>query len=123
MSAIDAGTLVRIARVAHEVNRAYCAATGDDSQPSWDDAPQWQIESCILGVLSAADGATPEQSHEGWLAKKIADGWTYDVIKDVDAKKHPCVLPYRDLPQFQRVKDHLFVAVVRSMLAEERSRG
>jgi hypothetical protein len=28
-----------IAKVAHEVNRAYCQALGDFSQPKWEDAP------------------------------------------------------------------------------------
>lgn len=27
-----------IARVAHEVNRDYCQALGDDSQPAWENA-------------------------------------------------------------------------------------
>lgn len=32
-------TALQIAQVCHEVNRAYCQALGDDSQPAWDDAP------------------------------------------------------------------------------------
>lgn len=32
----------QIARVCHEVNRAYCQALGDNSQPTWEEAPQWQ---------------------------------------------------------------------------------
>ncbi len=40
----------QIARVAHEVNRAYCQALGDNSQPAWEDAPQWQRDSAMLGV-------------------------------------------------------------------------
>jgi hypothetical protein len=40
----------QIARVCHEVNRAYCESLGDMSQPSWEDAPQWQKDSAMLGV-------------------------------------------------------------------------
>lgn len=40
----------QIARVAHEVNRAYCKALGDDSQEVWELAPQWQRDSAIVGV-------------------------------------------------------------------------
>lgn len=36
--------LDKIARVCHEVNRAYCQALGDNSQPAWEDAPAWQRE-------------------------------------------------------------------------------
>ena len=39
-----------IARVCHEVNRAYCEALGDTSQPAWEDAPEWQRKSAMKGV-------------------------------------------------------------------------
>lgn len=103
-----------IARVAHEVNRAYCAATGDDSQPSWEDAPGWQRDSAIKGVefhLANPD-ATPENSHESWLSEKIAAGWVHGEVKDAEAKTHPCIKPYADLPVAQRAKDFLFRSVV-----------
>jgi len=31
-----------IAKVAHEVNRAYCISIGDNSQQSWECSPEWQ---------------------------------------------------------------------------------
>lgn len=107
----------QIARVCHEVNRAYCAAIGDHSQPAWDDAPQWQKDSATAGVSMILDNpsTTPEQSHESWLAQKEADGWTYGETKDAEAKTHPCFRPYAELPQEQRVKDYLFGAVVRAL--------
>jgi hypothetical protein len=103
------------ARAAHEANRAYCIAIGDTSQPSWDDAPEWQKASARLGVAGAVAGNTPEQSHEGWLAVKRAEGWRYGPVKDPAAKEHPCFVPYAELPEAQRQKDHVFIAVVRAM--------
>lgn len=103
-----------IAQFAHIINAAYCTALGDTSQPTWDDAPQWQKDSLLVGVdmhLANPD-ANPEQSHESWLAHKLADGWTYGPVKDVIEKKHPCCLPFDQLPLEQKVKDHLFRAVV-----------
>lgn len=41
---------LRIARVAHEVNRAYCQSLGDKSQARWEEAPQWQRDSAVAGV-------------------------------------------------------------------------
>jgi hypothetical protein len=35
----------QVARVCHEANRAYCQTLGDNSQPAWDDAPEWQKDS------------------------------------------------------------------------------
>lgn len=107
-----------IARVCHEVNRAYCASLGDTSQPAWEDAPQWQKDSAIAGVeaIKANPDTMPEQSHEGWLAQKAADGWKYGPVKNAETKEHPCFVPYSELPESQRAKDYLFGAVVRSLL-------
>jgi hypothetical protein len=106
----------QIARACHEANRAYCMGIGDNSQLPWDDAPQWQKDSAIDGVAHLLDHpeALPEDSHTNWMAGKIADGWTYGPVKDPDIKQHPCMVPYDQLPVEQRVKDCLFVAIVRS---------
>jgi hypothetical protein len=102
------------ARAAHEVNRAYCLAIGDTSQSSWDEAPDWQKQSCRNGVRGALAGATPEQSHESWLKEKRAAGWTWGAVKDPMKKEHPCFVPYADLPADQRAKDELYLSVVRA---------
>lgn len=111
------GTIEEIARVCHEANRAYCATIGDLSQPSWEDAPQWQKDSAIVGVQTALDdqGRTPRDSHVGWMAHKLAEGWRCGPKKDPERKEHPYMVPYEELPPEQRVKDHLFLAVVRAM--------
>lgn len=107
------------ARAAHEANRAWCIAMGDTSQPSWDEAPEWQRSSAIKGVelILAHPDTTPEQSHEGWLKEKADTGWKYGPVKDVEKKEHPCFVPYDQLPAAQRAKDHIFGAVVRAVLA------
>lgn len=103
-----------IARITHEANRAYCVTIGDLSQPPYDEAPEWQKQSALSGVTGILDGTItrPEQSHEGWLAQKEADGWVYGPVKNPDAKQHPCTVPYSELPPEQQHKDALFFAVV-----------
>lgn len=106
-----------IARAAHEINRSWCAIIGDPAQPAWEDAPEWQRQSAISGVLFhlANPEAGPADSHDSWLREKARDGWTWGPAKDVDAKRHPCFLPYEQLPATQRAKDAFFCAVVRAM--------
>jgi len=112
----EAGRRLSIARVAHEVNRAYCQFLGDDSQPSFEEAPGWQRDSAMLGVNLHADGEHgPEASHASWMAQKIADGWTYGQTKDPEAKTHPCLVPFDQLPREQQAKDYLFRAVVHAL--------
>lgn len=106
----------QIARVAHEANRIIQIVTADPSpSPAWEDAPQWQRDSAIDGVDKALEGATPEQLHESWVEFKESDGWVYGPVKDVDAKTHPCLVAYEDLPPFQRAKDDLFSLIVRAL--------
>lgn len=107
------------AKTCHEVNRVYCESLGDASQPSWEDAPDWQKNSAIDGVKNIIDSVikTPSDSHKSWLAEKEKTGWVYGKVKDPEKKTHPYILPYEELPLKQRIKDELFMAVVRSFLS------
>ena len=107
----------QIARVCHEVNRAYCQALGDNSQPPWEEAPDWMKTSAMNGVnLHIADpNAGPEASHESWMAEKEAAGWKFGPVKDADLKEHPCMVPFKELPKDQQAKDFIFRAVVHSL--------
>jgi len=104
----------KIAKVCHEVNRAYCEALGDTSQTSWEDAPQWQIDSAISGVEFVSDNADAPASwsHDNWLAEKKLAGWKYGPEKNAELKEHPCFVPYEELPVEQQAKDYIFKAVV-----------
>lgn len=106
-----------VARITHEVNAAYCRALGDNSQPTWEDAPDWQKDSAKNGVRFAlySQQATPEQQHEQWLKQKTEEGWSWGPVKNVELKQHPCFLPYDALPPEQRVKDYLFRGVVEAL--------
>ena len=107
---------VDIARVCHEANRSVQIVSGDPAvSPSWMLAPDWQRASAVEGVEKALAGSTPEQLHESWCAFKSADGWVYGPVKDADAKTHPCLVPYADLPPEQKAKDALFGAIVNAL--------
>lgn len=101
-----------IAAACHMVNRAYCIGIGDNSQPRWEEAPEWQRDSARNGVRAVLNGGTaysPEDSHKSWLAQKQAEGWTFGPVKDPEKKQHPCMVPYAELPEEQRRKDTLFL--------------
>lgn len=108
--------VLTIAKVAHEVNRAFCQSVGDYSQPKWDEAPDWQVTSACNGVeFHMNNETTPRDSHENWMSMKRADGWVYGPVKDALAKTHPCMVPYHDLSTEQKSKDYIFKAVVESL--------
>lgn len=106
--------ILLIAALAHTINAGYCAALGDTSQVAWEDAPQWQKDSAVLGVTLHIENpnAGAEASHESWLAAKAADGWVYGEVKDEAAKTHPCFKPFAELSVEQQAKDYIFRAAV-----------
>lgn len=111
----------RIARVCHEVNRAYCQALGDMSQPTWEEAPAWQRESARMGVdLHSSGDFGPEASHISWMQQKLDEGWTYGPVKDADHKTHPCIRPFAELPPQQQAKDFIFRAIVHELRTTNR---
>lgn len=111
-------TSVDIARIAHEVNRAYCKSIGDDSVHEWD-LMGIEHKVCLTkGVyfhILHSDIVTPSLSHETWLKEKDADGWIYGEIKDIEKKEHPCMVNYDQLSLEQRTKSYLFGEVVKQL--------
>ena len=107
------------ARVAHEVNKAYCESLGDMSQQHWEEAALWQRQSAKSGaaVALACDAVGPGDSHADWLTMKQNDGWVYGPVKDPKKKEHPCMVPFDELPLEQKVKDFLFLGAVRAVAA------
>lgn len=46
-----------------------------------------------------------ENAHELWAAQRIKDGWTLGAARDDKNKKHPCLVPYDQLPDSEKVYD------------------
>jgi len=46
-----------------------------------------------------------EHNHQAWAARRASEGWTYGPLRDDTAKKHPGLIPYADLPEFEKEYD------------------
>lgn len=46
-----------------------------------------------------------ENVHEVWAATRIEQGWTYGPERDDALKHHPCLVPYGELPESEKVYD------------------
>lgn len=113
-SAFNPEYLERIAKVCHQANKAFCEANNDNSQKDWEQAEAWQRESAIKGAAFRINN--PESGHDAqhnsWMEEKVNDGWVYGEVKDAEAKTHPCILPFDELPMYQKMKDGLFCSIV-----------
>ena len=43
--------------------------------------------------------------HEAWAKGRIDDGWSYGEKRDDANKKHPCLVPYDELPESEKDYD------------------
>lgn len=43
--------------------------------------------------------------HEVWAETRISQGWTYGGQRDDGQKKHPCLVPYEELPDEEKEYD------------------
>lgn len=113
----------RIAKKCHEANKAYCESIGDNSQPSWEDAPDWQKQSARMGVKLHMENpaAGPEASHVSWRAQKAKEGWKYGEKKCPEAKTHPCMVDFKDLPEEQQKKDVIFRDTVHANMPKRKT--
>lgn len=109
-----------IAKVCHEANRAFRSVMGQSEGPDWGQCSDEQRHTTMAGVeyLLSTPIASPADLHHNWVEDMTAKGWTHGSVKDVDKKTHPCLLPYHELPPYERYKDKMFAAIVRSLAYE-----
>lgn len=43
--------------------------------------------------------------HEVWAQTRISQGWSYGEKRDDSKKTHPCLVPYEELPEEEKVYD------------------
>lgn len=46
-----------------------------------------------------------ENTHEIWAKNRMEEGWSYGKERDDANKQHPCLVPYEDLPNFEKDYD------------------
>ncbi len=46
-----------------------------------------------------------EHAHDTWARQRLNDGWRHGPRRDDATKEHPCLVPYRDLPEAEKEYD------------------
>lgn len=85
----------------------------DENAAAAKDMPR-KLASAGFAILPAREGLVPvdftreeidrmaELEHDRWMRRKLKDGWSYDKVRDDKAKKHPALLPWRDITPEER---------------------
>jgi len=55
--------------------------------------------------IEALSERMAEHVHETWAATRICQGWTYAPKRNDTLKQHPCLIPYKDLPDEEKIYD------------------
>jgi len=73
-----------------------------------------------LNGLQPLVEALVRNAHEIWAQQRIKDGWTWGPQRDDSRKQHPCLIPYEDLPDSEKLYDR---AIVTETLKAARALG
>ena len=57
--------------------------------------------------------------HEVWAQTRIEQGWTYGAERNDTLKQHPCLVPYEDLPEEEKLRLELESRSYSIYLSEE----
>jgi hypothetical protein len=44
-------------------------------------------------------------AHDIWAQQRLAEGWAYGPKREDTSKKHPCLVPYEQLPESEKEYD------------------
>ena len=59
-----------------------------------------------------------EHAHEIWAQQRMADGWSFGPERCDQTKRHPCLIPYAELPESEKAYDrNAVLGTVRAVLA------
>ena len=107
-----------VAKACYEANKVLCEGLLDFSQKHWHEAEEWQRESAVKGVeyFILHPDAPDSAQHDAWVKDKLDTGWVFGETKDPEAKTHPCIISFDQLPFRQQSKDTLFKAVCKVLV-------
>ncbi len=117
------GDIEEIAKYAHTVNMAFSSLSdcSVNDQTPWSELPEEtraakkaDVLELIRNPLHIQHGAAgQESSHEAWCRGLESEGWTYAAgPKNVGKKTHPCLVPYSQLREADRVKDSIYTSTI-----------
>jgi len=109
------GLIQKRARFVSDAGRLAAIAANAPIVPEpWDERDE-DFKSRFLKVIgeqcSEDRTKSPEESHEKWMETYKKMGWKYGEKRDPEAKTHPDMVPYDELPQKEKDKDEIFFAL------------
>jgi class 3 adenylate cyclase len=87
---------------------------GSDYRPRPIDISQVELDPHLRQLTESL----AEHTHDLWAQLRFAQGWQYGPVRDDTHKRHPCLIPYQDLPESEKEHDrNTALGTVRALLA------
>ena len=83
----------------------------DGSEPlMWENLTEDQRfhAACAVEEIYSSPKRSAEELHILWMKPLLEAGWTYGETYNHDNKKHPCMVPFLDLPESEICKDRIW---------------
>lgn len=123
-------SLETIAAMAHNANHEYCKANGEPNlHKYWDEESEAEKRVSLNALRSLLKNGPDEMMSEPverlaedawreWKVTKTAEGWKYGKEKNSAEKTHPCLTnSYSELPVYEKVKDQIYICILKMALA------
>jgi hypothetical protein len=59
--------------------------------------------------LKQLSEALAANAHDVWAAQRLREGWRHGPVRDDNALRHPCLVPYDKLPELEKEYDRNLV--------------
>ncbi len=99
-------TAMQIAEMLHSVTSKIQRMDGSTVE-SWEELSEEnkRLSTKAVREIYNRPQMTAEQLHNLWMKLKLEDNWECGPEYDSVNKKHPCIVPFVDLPLSERCKD------------------
>lgn len=114
---VDDPLIEKIAAVCYAAIREWCIQTKQPIDYPWENlSPAYRTHVKIVVARCFADMTVPSGKvlHQRCMKEGMDGGWTYGEVVDKAKKRHPDILPWEKLSMEQRIKEHIFSAVIKS---------
>jgi RyR domain len=65
------------------------------------DTSKVELEDCLLELTELL----AKHAHDLWAKQRMSDGWKWGPVRCDATKTHPCLIPYEDLPESEKLYD------------------
>jgi hypothetical protein len=102
-------TSKQIAEIINSVTSRIPRPDGSFPPDLWCDLSSEQKQRAMDAVVKiySEPTKTPEELHNLWMKPLLEDGWSAGDFS-LQNKKHPCIVPFHDLPASEILKDEIW---------------